>query len=106
MRNQAVGQTPGQEANIINSRDRRTPIDTPINNDNATVMNALLTNPTGSYMRQGINLSDHNQTGVINQKAQLQTNNYHIRRANPTSENNRAMAPPNSHDQTGYCNRG
>ena len=105
MRNQAVGQTPGQEANTINSRDWRNPDGTPINNDNATGTNALLINPTGSYMRQEINSSDHNQTGVINQRAQLQTNNYHIRRVNPTSENNRAMAPPNSHDQTGYCNR-
>ena len=105
MRNQAVGQTPGQEANIINSRDWRTTNDTPINNDNARVTNVLLTNPTGSYTRQGINLSDRNQTRVINQKAQLQTNNYHIRRVNPTSENNREMTPPNSHDQTGYCDR-
>ena len=105
MRNQAVGQTPGQEANIINSIDRRTLVDTPINKTNATVTNTLLTNPTGSYMRQGINLSDRNQTRVVNQKAQLQNNNYHIRGTNPTSENNRTMAPPNSHDQTGYCNR-
>ena len=105
MRNQAVGQTPGQDANIINSRNRRTPNETPINNDNARVTNVLLTNPTSSYMRQGINLSDRNQTRTINQKAQLQTNNWHIRRINPTSENNREMTPPNSHDQTGYCDQ-
>ena len=105
MRNQAVGQTPGQDANVINPRDQRTPSDTVINNDNARVTNALFNNPTGSYTRQGINTSDRNQTRAINQRAQLQTNNYPIRRINPTSENNREMTPPNSHDQTGYCDR-
>ena len=105
MRNQAVGQTPGQEANIINSRNQRTPSDTSINKDNTRVTNALFNNPTGSYMRQGINLSDRNQTRAINQRAQLQINNYPIRRVNPTSGNNREMTPPNSHDQTGYCDR-
>ena len=105
MRSQAVGEKPGQEANIIKSYDQRTPSDTAINNDNARITNTLFNNPTGSYMRQGINTSDRNQTRAINQRAQLQTNDYPTRRINPTSEDNQEITPPNSHDQTGYCDQ-
>ena len=105
MRNQAVGQTPGQEVNTINTYDNRTPSDTAINNDNVRVENTLFNIPTGSYRRQGINRSGHNQAGAINQRAQLQINNYPIGHTNPTSENNQEVTSPNSHDQTGYCDR-
>ena len=83
MRNQAVGQTPGREANIINSYDQRTPSDTAINNDNTRITNTLFYNPTGSYMRQGINRSTRNQPRVINQRDQLQTNDLFTQKGKP-----------------------